>query len=111
MLEYLKIKNVRDSGIIVYRFDNKHYYIGEGLNHLNEIIDIFEQIKNKKLNWSSNSIIERIFYLITGKRYGKEAYNMFSFEIRFISLLFYIYVNHKARREEREMIEKRLKNK
>lgn len=111
MLEFFKIKNVRDSGIIIYRFDNKHFYVGEGINHLQEIKDIFEQIKNKKLNWSSNSLIERMFYLITGKRYGKEAHNMFSFGICFISLLFYIYVNHKVRREERETIEKRFKNK
>ena len=111
LLEYFKIKNVRDSGIIVYKFDNKNYYVGEGINHLYEIKDIFEQIKNDKLNWSSNSIIERIFYLITGKRYGKEAHSMFSFGICIISLLVYIIVNMKARRFEREMLEKKLKQK
>ena len=110
MLEFFKIKNMRDSGIIIYRFDNKNYYVGEGINHLNEVKDIFEQIKNNKLNWSSNSIIERIFFLITGKRYGKEAHSMFSFGICLISLLFYIIVNIKARRFERDMIEKRIKN-
>ena len=101
---------MRDSGIIIYRFDNKNYYVGEGINHLNEVKDIFEQIKNNKLNWSSNSIIERIFFLITGKRYGKEAHSIFSFGICLISLLFYIIVNIKARRFERDMIEKRIKN-
>ena len=111
MLEYFKIKNVRDSGIIIYKFNNKNYYVGEGINHLNEVKDIFEQIKNNKLNWSSNSIIERIFYLITGKRYGKEAHSMFSFGICIISLLIYIIVNIKARKFEREMLEKRLKEK
>jgi hypothetical protein len=111
MLEYFKIKNVRDSGIIIYKFNNKNYYVGEGINHLNEVKDIFEQIKNNKLNWSSNSIIERIFYLITGKRYGKEAHSMFSFGICIISLLIYITVNIKARKFEREMLEKRLKEK
>lgn len=110
MLEFFKIKNMRDSGIIIYRFDNKNYYVGEGINHLNEVKDIFEQIKNNKLNWSSNSIIEKIFFLITGKRYGKEAHSMFSFGICLISLLFYIIVNIKARRFERDMIEKRMKN-
>jgi hypothetical protein len=35
MLEYFKIKNVRDSGIIIYKFNNKNYYVGEGINHLN----------------------------------------------------------------------------
>ena len=111
MLEYFKIKNVRDSGRIIYKFNNKNYYVGEGINHLNEVKDIFEQIKNNKLNWSSNSIIERIFYLITGKRYGKEAHSMFSFGICIISLLIYITVNIKARKFEREMLEKRLKEK
>ena len=110
MLEFFKIKNMRDSGIIIYRFDNKNYYVGEEINHLNEVKDIFEQIKNNKLNWSSNSIIERIFFLITGKRYGKEAHSMFSFGICLISLLFYIIVNIKARRFERDIIEKRIKN-
>ena len=111
MLEYFKIKNERDSGVIFYKFDNKNYYVGEGINHLNEVKDIFEQIKNNKLNWSSNSIIERIFYLITGKRYGKEAHSMFSFGICIISLLIYITVNIKARKFEREILEKRLKEK
>ena len=109
MLEYFKIKNERDSGVIFYKFDNKNYYVGEGINHLNEVKELFEQIMNNKLNWSSNSIIETIFYLITGKRYGKEAHSMFSFGICIISLLVYIFVNIKARRFEREMIEKRLK--
>ena len=109
MLEFFKIKNIRDSGIIIYKFENNNYYVGEGINHLEEVKNIFEQIKNKKLNWSSNSIIEKIFYLITGKRYGKEAHSMFSFGICLISMLIYMTVNFKARRAEREMIEKRLK--
>ena len=111
MLEYFKIKNEKDSGIIFYRFINKNYYVGEGINHLNEVKDLFTKINNNQLNWSSNSIIERIFYWITGKRYGKEAHSMFSFGICIISLLIYIFVNMKARRFEREMIEKRLKTK
>ena len=111
MLEYFKIKNEKESGIIFYRFDNKNYYVGEGINHLNEVKDLLEKIKNNKLNWSSNSIIEKIFYLVTGKRYGKEAHSMFSFGICVISLLIYIFVNMKARRYERKMIEERLKTK
>jgi hypothetical protein len=111
MLEFFRIKNTKDSGIVIYKFENNNYYVGEGINHLNEVKDIFEQIKNNKLNWSSNSIIERIFYLITGKRYGKEAHSMFSFGICIISLLIYITVNIKARKFEREMLEKRLKEK
>ena len=109
MLEFFNIKNFRDSGIIIYRFDNKNYYVGEGINHLYEIKDIFEKINTNKLNWSSNSIIEKLLYLITGKRFGKEAHSMFSFGICVISLLVYIIINIKSRRAEREMIEKRLK--
>ena len=110
LLEYFKIKNVIDSGIIIYKFDNKNYYVEEGLNHLSEIKDIFEKIENNKLNWSSNSIIEKIFYLISGKRYGKEAHSMFSFGICLLSIIIYLYVNITARRAEREMIEKKFKN-
>ena len=109
MLEFFRIKNTKDSGIVIYKFENNNYYVGEGINHLKEVQDIFQQIENKKLNWSSNSIIEKIFFLITGKRYGKEAHSMFSFGLCLISLIIYITVNLKARRFEREMIEKRLK--
>ena len=111
LLEYFKIRNVRDSGLILYNFANKNYYVEEGINHLKEVKEIFEKVEKGNLNWSSNSIIEKIFFLITGKRYGKEAHSMFSFGICFISIIIYIYVNMKARREERQMIEKRFKTK
>ena len=109
LLEYFKIRNVRDSGLILYNFSNKNYYVEEGLNHLKEVKEIFEKVEKGNLNWSSNSIIEKIFFLITGKRYGKEAHSMFSFGICFISIIIYTYVNMRARREERKMIEKRFK--
>ena len=109
LLEYFKIRNVLDSGLILYNFANKNYYVEEGLNHLKEVKEIFEKVEKGNLNWSSNSIIEKIFFLITGKRYGKEAHSMFSFGICFISIIIYTYVNMRARREERKMIEKRFK--
>ena len=109
LLDYFKIRNVRDSGLILYNFANKNYYVEEGLNHLKEVKEIFEKVEKGNLNWSSNSIIEKIFFLITGKRYGKEAHSMFSFGICFISIIIYTYVNMRARREERKMIEKRFK--
>ena len=109
LLEYFKIRNVRDSGLILYNFANKNYYVEEGLNHLKEVKEIFEKVEKGNLNWFSNSIIEKIFFLITGKRYGKEAHSMFSFGICFISIIIYTYVNMRARREERKMIEKRFK--
>jgi hypothetical protein len=111
LLEYFKIKNRRDSGLILYNFANKNYYVEEGLNHMKDIQDIFEKVENGKLNWSSNSIIEKIFFLITGKRYGKEAHSMFSFGICLISIIVYTIVNIKARREERRLIEEKLKSK
>lgn len=111
LLEFFKIKNTRDSGLILYDFKNKNYYVEEGINHMKEVQDIFEKIEINKLNWSSNSIIEKIFFLITGKRYGKEAHSMFSFGICLISIIIYIVINIKVRREEREMFEKRFKTK
>ena len=78
---------------------------------MKEIIEIFEKIDNGKLNWSSNSILEKIFFLITGKRYGREAHSIFSFGICLLSILIYTIVNIKMRREERQMIEKRFKTK
>ena len=109
LLDYFKIKNVKDSGLILYNFANKNYYVGESINHLNEVKEILEKVEKGTLNWSTNSIIEKIFFMITGKRYGKEAHSMFSFAICFISILIYTIVNIRARREEREMIERRLK--
>ena len=111
LLEFFKISNTRDSGLILYDFKNKNYYVEEGINHMKEVQDIFEKIEINKLNWSSNSIIEKIFFLITGKRYGKEAHSMFSFGICLISIIIYIVINIKVRREEREMFEKRFKTK
>ena len=111
LLEFFKIKNTRDSGLILYDFKNKNYYVEEGINHMKEVQDIFEKIEINKLNWSSNSIIEKIFFLITGKRYGKEAHSMFSFGICLISIIIYIVINIKVRREEREMFEKRFTTK
>ena len=103
ILKYFKIKNVIDIGILIYRFDNEIYYIKEGLNNLNEIKNIFEQINNKKLNWSSNSIIERMLYLITGKRYGKNAHVWFAYGIFGFSFLLFIFVNYLAKKEEKEL--------
>ena len=111
LLDFFKIRNKRDSGLIIYNFANNNYYVEEGINHMKEIIEIFEKIDNGKLNWSSNSILEKIFFLITGKRYGREAHSIFSFGICLLSILIYTIVNIKMRREERQMIEKRFKTK
>ena len=111
LLEFFKIRNTRDSGLILYDFKNKNYYVEEGINHMKEVQDIFEKIEINKLNWSSNSIIEKIFFLITGKRYGKEAHSMFSFGICLISIIIYTFINIKMKREERKIIEQRFKTK
>ena len=111
LLEFFKIRNKRDSGIIIYNFANKNFYVEEGINRMKEIKEIFEKIENNKLNWSSNSILEKILFLITGKRYGKEAHSIFSFGICLLSIAIYMFVSIKARREERKMIEQRFKTK
>ena len=109
LLEYFKIRNKKDSGLIIYNFSNKNYYVEEGVNHMKEVKDIFEKIENGKLNWSSNSVLEKIFFFITGKRYGKEAHSIFSFGLCLISIIVYTVVNIKMRREERRILEERLK--
>ena len=111
LLDFFKIKNTRDSGLILYNFANNNFYVEEGVNHMKEINAIFEQIEKGKLNWSSNSVIEKIFFLITGKRYGKEAHSMFSFGICLISIIIYTIINIKMKREERKIIEQRFKTK
>ena len=109
MLNFFKIQNLKESGIIIYKFSNKEFYVGEGVNTIKELEDIFDQIKNKKLNWSSNSIIERLFFVITGKRLGKEAHNYFSFGLCIIASLIYMSVNIWSKRQDRIMLEKRFK--
>ena len=111
LLDFFKIKNTRDSGLILYNFANNNFYVEEGVNHMKEINAIFEQIEKGKLNWSSNSVIEKIFFLITGKRYGREAHSIFSFGICLLSIIIYTVVNIKMRREERKLLEKRFKTK
>ena len=111
LLDFFKIKNTRDSGLILYNFANNNFYVEEGVNHMKEIKAIFEQIEKGKLNWSSNSVIEKIFFLITGKRYGREAHSIFSFGICLLSIIFYTVVNIKMRRDERILLEKRFKTK
>ena len=111
LLDFFKIKNTRDSGLILYNFANNNFYVEEGVNHMKEINAIFEQIEKGKLNWSSNSVIEKIFFLITGKRYGREAHSIFSFGICLLSIIFYTVVNIKMRRDERILLEKRFKTK
>ena len=111
LLDFFKIKNTRDSGLILYNFANNNFYVEEGVNHMKEINAIFEQIEKGKLNWSSNSVIEKIFFLITGKRYGREAHSIFSFGISLLSIIFYTVVNIKMRRDERILLEKRFKTK
>lgn len=109
MLEFFKIKKLKESGIILYKFGKKEFYVGEGINTLKELDNIFEQIRNNKLNWSSNSIIEKLFFVVTGKRLGKEAHNYFSFALCIIATLIYISVNMWSKRQDRIMLEKRFK--
>ena len=109
MLYFFKIQNLNESGIIIYKFSNKEYYVEEGVNTIKELEVIFDKIKNKKLNWSSNSIIERLFFVLTGKRLGKEAHNYFSFGLCIIATLIYIILNIWSKRQDRIMFEKRFK--
>ena len=109
MLNYFKIKDIKDSGIIIYCFEDDIYYVEEKINHLDEVKNILEQVKNNTLNWSSNNIVERVFYLITGKRYGKKAHIYFAYGICLISILLFIFVNYLTKKDEKELNEKKKK--
>ena len=70
--------------------------------------------EKQRWSWSFKNSLQSgksCYYIHNAKRYGKEAHSMFSFGICIISLLIYITVNIKARKFEREMLEKRLKEK
>ena len=44
LLDFFKIRNTKDSGLILYDFKNKNYYVEEGINHMKEVMDNFEKI-------------------------------------------------------------------
>ena len=109
LLDYFKLTNTNDSGVIVYDFRNKQFYIKEEISNFTILETIIREINNKTLNWNTNSIIEKIFYLITGKRYGKLAKTYLSFGLCLFSIIFYTGMNLYSKRMERLAIEKRFK--
>ena len=109
LLDYFKLTNTNDSGVIVYDFRNKQFYIKEEISNFTLIETIIREINNKKLNWNTNSLIEKMFYLVTGKRYGKMAKTYLSFGLCLLSIIFYTGMNIYSRRMERLAIEKRFK--
>ena len=111
ILEYFKLTNINESGIIIYDFKNKQFYIEEEVSNITTVEKIIKALNDKKINWNTNSIIEKIFYLITGKRYGKLAKTYLSFYLCILSILFYTGMNIYNKRMERKAIEKRFKTK
>lgn len=109
ILEYFKLTNINESGIIIYDFKNKQFYIKEEISNYTILETIIKEINYKKLNWNTNSIIEKIFYLVTGKRYGKLAKTYLSFGLCLFSIIFYTGMNIYSKRMERLAIEKRFK--
>jgi hypothetical protein len=109
LLDYFKLTNTNDSGVIVYDFKNKQFYIKEEISNYTILETIIKEINYKKLNWNTNSIIEKIFYLVTGKRYGKLAKTYLSFGLCLFSIIFYTGMNIYSKRMERLAIEKRFK--
>lgn len=107
LLDFFKITNKNDSGVIVYDFKNQRYYIEEQVSKILMIKKILDELNNKKLNWNSNHLIEKIFFLITGKRYGKLAHLYFSIGLLIISILIFIFVNIYVKQfKENDEIEK-----
>lgn len=109
ILNFFKLKDINDSGFIVYRFKDETFYIEENVHNISQIIEIINKIEDKSLNWFSTSIIEKAVEFITGKKYGKKAHTYFSFAICLISIFVYTAVNVWAKRQERKEIEKRFK--
>ena len=109
ILHFFKLKDLNDTGLVIYRFYDEHFYYEENIHNATQIIDFITQVENGTVNWYSNSLIERIFEIVTGKRYGKKAHTYFSFAVCIVSIIVYTAVNIWAKREERKEIEKRFK--
>ena len=112
MLKYFQIENLNKTGIIIYNFKNRFFYIKENINNnnVNEIIEnIIIEIINNKLNWNSNSFIEKILFLFTGKRFGKKIKEYLLFISSLFLTIFYTIYKIYLKRKERENIIKMFK--
>ena len=109
ILNFFKLKDLNDTGLVLYRFFDEYYYYEENIHNASQIIEFITQVEKGTVNWYSNSLIERIFEIVTGKKYGKKAHTYFSFAVCIISIIVYTAVNVWAKREERKEIEKRFK--
>ena len=112
MLKYFQIENLNKTGIIIYNFKNRFFYIKENINNnnMNEIIEnIIIEIINNKLNWNSNSFIEKILFLFTGKRFGKKIKEYLLFISSLFLTIFYTIYKIYLKRKERENIIKMFK--
>jgi len=112
MLKYFQIENLNKTGMIIYNFKNRFFYINEDINNnnVNEIINnIIIEINNNKLNWNSNSFIEKILFLFTGKRFGKKIKEYLLFISSLFLTIFYTIYKIYLKRKERENIIKMFK--
>lgn len=109
ILNFFKLKDLNDTGLVLYRFFDEYYYYEENIHNASQIIEFITQVEKGTVNWYSNSLIEKIFEIVTGKKYGKKAHTYFSFAVCIISIIVYTAVNVWAKREERKEIEKRFK--
>lgn len=111
LIKFFKLKNINDSGIIIYNFKNHNFYVHEEISNVKNMEVILNNLNLNKINWNTNSIIERIFYFITGKRYGKSADTYFSIILFIFSLLVFTVVNYYIKKFDDEKTKKQKKNK
>ncbi len=94
LIKFFKLKNINDPGIIIYNFQNHNFYVHEEISNFKNIEIILNNLNINKINWSTNSIIENLFYLITGKRYGKSAELYFCIILLIFALFIFSIVNY-----------------
>ena len=112
MLKFFKIENINKTGIIIYNFKNRYFYINENINNnnVNETINnIIIEINNNKINWNTNSFLEKILFLFTGKRFGKKIKDYLFFITSLFFTIFYTIYKIYLKRKERENIIKMFK--
>ena len=105
LIKYFNLKNTNDSGIIIYNFKNNNFYVHEEILNGKNIENILNNLNLNKINWNTNSIIERLLYFITGKRYGKSGDIYFSI----ILLIFSLFVFCMVKKKKKKMKQKKTK--
>ena len=103
LLTFFRLKNVNDTGFIIYIFAEDLFYFEESITEVSQIEAMITNMENRKINWYSTGIIERIFDYIAGKRLGQRAYTYFTAIVSVIAIIVYVSANIWSKQVEKSL--------